>query len=131
MDVVQAYSGHERNVLEEVTRARSRSLDAGSVKDREASENTLSQRLKSLFAVAEAYPDLKADQTYLELQKQLVEVEDQIQMARRYYNGTVRNYDIRVESFPSNIAARIFGFRRADYFEIETATERETPDVEM
>jgi LemA protein len=131
VELVEGYSSHERRLFEEVTRARAASMQAHGVKDIEAGENLLSQRLRTLFAVAENYPDLKADQTYLALQGQLVEVEDQIQMARRYYNGTVRNYDIRVESFPSNIAAGLFGFRRAEYFQIETATERSAPEVEI
>ncbi|MHC4481465.1 MAG: LemA family protein [Planctomycetota bacterium] len=131
VEVVQSYSAHERGLLEQVTRARSESRRADDIKQREATENVLSERLKTLFAVAEDYPDLKADSSYLALQRQLVEVEDQIQMARRYYNGRVRNYDIRVESFPGNIAASLFGFRRAEFFQIETATERRAPELEM
>jgi len=129
VEVVKGYSGYERSVLEGVTRTRTESMGAKSLKDRETSENALSQNLKSLIAVAEAYPDLKANQTFLELQKQLPEVEDHIQMARRYYNGTVRNYNIRVESFPSNLVAGLFAFGRADFFQIETATDREAPKV--
>ena len=131
VEVVEGYSAHEKNVLERVTRARSESINAKQPKDRETSENVLSQTLKTLFAVAEAYPDLKADRAYLELQNQLTEVEDQIQLARRYYNGTVRNYNIRVESFPSNLVARVLGFGTAEFFQLETATEREVPEVEM
>lgn len=131
VDCVRAYSAHERTVLEDVTKARAESAATRGVKERETSENALSQGLRALFAVAEDYPDLKADQSFLELQKQLVEVEDQIQLARRYYNGTVRNYNIRVESFPSNAVARAFRFGSAEFFELETATEREVPQVEV
>ena len=131
VELVEGYSSHERRLFQDVTEARAASMRAGEVKDIESAENSLSARLRTLFAVAENYPQLKADQTYLALQRQLVEVEDQIQMARRYYNGTVRNYDIRVESFPSNVVARLFAFRRADYFQIETATERAAPEVEI
>ena len=87
--------------------------------------------LKNLFVVAENYPDLKANQNFLDLQKQLVEIEDQLQYARRYYNGAVRNYNIRVESFPSNIIAGIFDFKQDNFFEISLSTERETPEVNL
>jgi len=84
-----------------------------------------------LFAVAEAYPDLKANKNYLDLQQQLAEVEDQLQMARRYYNGTVRDQNIRIESFPSNLVAGSFGFRLAEYFGIEDAGDRQVPEVRV
>lgn len=87
--------------------------------------------LKSLFVVAENYPDLKANQNFLDLQNQLVEIEDQLQYARRYYNGAIRNYNIRVESFPSNIIAGIFDFKQDNFFEISLATERATPEVKL
>jgi len=131
VEVVAGYSAHERKVLEEVTRVRAESEGAAGVKELQTSENALSQALRGLFALAERYPELKADRTYLALQDELVKVEDHLQMARRYYNGTVRNYNIRVESFPNNLLAGIFGFRVADFFELETATEREAPKVEI
>ena len=84
-----------------------------------------------MFAVVEDYPDLKANVNFLDLQNQLTEVEDQLQYARRYYNGTVRNYNIRVESFPSNIVANIFDFNQEEFFEITLATERKTPEVKI
>ena len=87
--------------------------------------------LKNLFAVVENYPDLKANVNYLDLQKQLTEIEDQLQYARRYYNGTVRNYNIRVESFPGNIIAGIFNFKQEDFFEITLSTERVSPEVKL
>ena len=129
VETVKGYTRHERGLFEKVAEMRSRCAGAGGVRQRGAAENALSKVLKNLFAVAESYPDLKASVNYLQLQKDLTEVEDRIQMARRYYNGTVRNYNIRVESFPSMLVARLFGFRRADFFEIEFATERKAPEV--
>ena len=87
--------------------------------------------LKNLIIVAENYPDLKASENFLNLQNQLTEIEDQLQYARRYYNGAVRNYNIRVESFPSNIIAGIFSFKQENFFEITLATERATPQVKI
>ena len=133
VEIVKGYGSHERNLFEDITRLRTESIELKpeNVKARENSENALSQRLQSLLAVVEAYPSLKADVNYLELQRQLVEVEDQLQYARRYYNGTVRNYNIRVESFPGNLVAGVFEFVPAEFFQIRTATERATPEVEL
>jgi len=131
VDTVKGYAHYEKNLMEEITRMRGSMMTAMSVKEKGAAENGLSQTLKSIFAVAENYPDLKANQNFLNLQKTLVDTEDQIQMARRYYNGTTRNYNILAESFPSNLIARAFNFKGADYFEIEYATERKVPDVKM
>jgi LemA protein len=129
VDVVRGYSEHERGVLEEVARARAESAAAGGVKDAETAENVLTGHLKRLFAVVEANPDLRANVNFLDLQKQLAEVEEQIQFARRYYNGAARDLNIRIESFPSMLVARLFGFQRAEFFQIETATERQPPEV--
>jgi len=131
VDAVKAYGAHERRLLENVTRARSDSMKAERVTDKETQENLLSQQLKHLIAVAEAYPDLKASASFTDLQEQLVEVEEQIQYARRYYNGTVRDYNIRVESFPSNVIAGMFRFKPADFFKLACAMERAAPEVEM
>ena len=131
VEVVKGYSRHERKLLTDIAELRSRSLSAERLKDREESENALTDQLKGLFALAEAYPQLKADRQFLRLAEQLSAIEDQLQMARRYYNGAVRNYNIRVESFPSNLVARLFGFKRAEFFQIETATERAVPKVEV
>ena len=133
VETVKGYGAHERNLLEEITRLRAESVELkpGDVKGREISENALSLQLGNLLALVENYPALKANVNYLELQKQLVEVEDQLQYARRYYNGTVRNYNIRAESFPGNLVAGAFGFRRAEFFEIQTAAERATPEVDL
>jgi LemA protein len=94
-------------------------------------EGALSRSLANLFAVAEGYPDLKANQNFLDLQNQLSEVEEEIQLARRYYNGTVRNLNIKIESFPSNIVAGIFKFTQAEFFEIEDDADRAVPKVEF
>ena len=92
-------------------------------------EGLLSRSLANIFAVAEGYPDLKANQNFLELQTELSAIEEQIQMARRYYNGTVRNLNIKVESFPSNIIAGMFNFIKAEFFEIEDPADRAVPKV--
>ncbi|MFO7599760.1 MAG: LemA family protein [Candidatus Desulfacyla sp.] len=129
IETVKAYMGHERGVLEKVTELRAQSLHTGSVEERAKLEGALSRSLASLFAVAEGYPDLKANQNFLDLQTQLSQLEEQIQMARRYYNGTVRDYNIRVESFPSNLVARGFAFKQAEFFEIAEETDRAVPTV--
>ncbi|MDD5680735.1 MAG: LemA family protein [Candidatus Omnitrophica bacterium] len=129
VEAVKGYAGHERKVLEEVTSIRSTLLDSANAGEKRNLENKLSVGLKSILALAEAYPDLKANQNFLALQQSLVEVEDQLQMARRYYNGTARNYNTMTGMFPGNIVAKLFNFNQADFFEIEYATERKAPDV--
>jgi len=131
IETVKGYVTHERKVLEEITTLRSRLANPTTLLQKGQLENSLSQALKSIFALAEAYPDLKASQNYIELQRTLAEVEEQIQLARRYYNGAARDYNIMVESCPSNMMARIFGFSKAEFFEIELATEREVPGVKF
>ncbi len=129
LEAVKGYLQHERGLLERVTELRARSLQAGSVAEKSEAEGMLTRALGNLFAVAENYPDLKADQNFLDLHRALSETEDQIQLARRYYNGTVRNLNIMVESFPSNVVARTFGFSRAEFFEIEDPGDRAVPRV--
>ncbi len=131
VEVVKGYAAHERRVLDEVVQRRVEAVRARTVREKESSESALSLSLGQLFAVVEAYPELKANVNFLELQKQLAEVEEQLALARRYYNATARNLNIRVESFPSNVTARWFGFGLSDYFEVETAAERAAPKVEM
>ena len=128
---VQGYSKHEKTLFEDITQKRSEAVKSESIKDKAPAESGLSGMLKSLFAVVENYPDLKANENFLNLQNQLVEIEDQLQYARRYYNGAVRNYNIRVESFPSNVVAGIFNFKQDNFFEIILATERTTPEVKL
>lgn len=130
VETVKGYAQHERKAFEEITRLRSKLSDQSmTVQEKGKLENSFTQALKSIFAVAEAYPDLKANQNFIELQKTLADVEEQLQLARRYYNGTARDYNIMVESFPNNLLAALFRFAKAEFFEIELATERETPEV--
>ncbi len=114
---VKGYSRHEKNIFEDVASLRTQA--------------EIVKGLKGLLAVAEQYPDLKASQNFLKLQKDLVDIEDNLQYARRYYNGTVRDYNTRVQSFPGVIVAKMFGFQPASFFEIEFATERKTPEVDL
>jgi len=130
LEAVREYTAHERELFADVARLRVRAIDAAPP-EQSAAENALSGGLRSLFAVAERYPEIKASKNYLDLQENLAEVEDQIQLARRYYNGAVRNYNNLVQSFPGMIVARLAGFGAAGFFEIERATERVTPAVEL
>ena len=131
VEAVKGYKQFERKTLEEVTALRSKSVAADGIQNKADSENAISRALKSIFAVVEAYPELKANQSFLDLHKNLVEIEDQLQMARRYYNGTVRDYNILSQSFPSNLIAGSFRFDKAEFFEIEYATERQVPEVKI
>ena len=128
---VKGYMSHEKNLLEEITELRSQSDAADNVIDQGKAESSLSGSLMNLFAVAENYPELKANENFLDLQKQLQEIEDDIQMARRYYNGTVRNNNVLVESFPTNLVANAFSFGKADFFEIKDQNVRDVPKVEF
>ena len=130
VETVKGYASHEKEVLERVTKMRSGG-EGLAVGQAATAESELTHSLKSLFALAEAYPDLKANQNFQSLQNTLIEVEDQIQFARRYYNGSVRNFNVLVNSFPSNILAKIFSFKPAEFFEIELTTEREVPNVKL
>jgi len=129
VETVKGYAGHERGVLDEVTRLRSQSLEAKAPAQRSQVEGLLSGALAGLFAVAENYPDLKASQNFAELQGALSELEGQIQMARRYYNGAVRDLNTAVESFPAVLVARPLGFEKAEFFELENPADREVPEV--
>jgi LemA protein len=131
VETVKGYSRHEKELFEKITQLRNEGMNAENVKQRGQIENALTQGIRSLFAVAEAYPDLKANQNFLDLQKNLVLIEDEIQLARRYYNGTVRNNNILVESFPSLLVANLGGFKKADYFELENVAEREAPKTDF
>lgn len=131
VESVKGYSKYERNLLENITQKRSEAAKIENIKEKAPAESDLSGMLKNLFIVAENYPDLKANQNFLDLQHLLVEIEDQLQYARRYYNGAIRNYNIRVESFPSNIIAGIFDFKQDNFFEISLATEKSTPEVKL
>lgn len=128
VETVKGYAKHETSTLESVTNLRSDSQD---VNERGAKEGQISRALANLFAVAEAYPDLKASQNFVDLQNSLDEIEDDIQLARRYYNGSVRDLNVLVESFPSNLIAGAFNFKTAEFFEIELARQRDVPEVDF
>lgn len=129
VEAVKGYMKHERDLLTQVTALRTESLNARDVQDKARLEAALSRSLANVLAVAEGYPQLKANENFLDLQSRLAAVEADIQLARRYYNGTVRDLNIKVESFPSNLVAAFFGFRQADFFEIEDQTQRRVPEV--
>ena len=133
METVKGYMAHERETLDAVVNARARATSAAAAgpEARAQAEGELSAALGRLLAVAEAYPDLKANTTFLEFQNALQGVEEEIQMARRYYNGAVRNLNIQVESFPSNLVANAFKFEQAEYFELENEAERAVPQVKF
>jgi len=118
VETVKGYATHEREAFENVTKARSAAMGASSVGDHGKAENMLTGALKSLFAIAEAYPDLKANQNFLELQRELSDTENKIQSARRFYNGNVRDLNTAVQSFPGNIVAGWFSFKSAEFFEL-------------
>jgi len=128
---VEGYAGFERSLLENLTRLRTAADAAGNMAEVNAQENRLTGGLKSLFALAEAYPDLKANTNFAQLSSQLVEIEDTLQYARRYYNGAVRDLNVAVESFPSNLVAGWFGFRSETYFEVASVAERAVPRVSL
>jgi len=133
VEAVKGYATHERSVLEEVTALRGAASEVpeGDVAGRSKVENALSAGLGKLIALAEAYPDLKASGNFLDLQKQLSALEDDLQMARRYYNGAVRNLNVEVQSFPSSIIAAVGGFAPRDFFELADAGDRSTPQVQF
>jgi LemA protein len=129
VETVRGYSRHESGVLEKVTRLRG--ANPGPSSELAEGESSLSRSIGRLFALAEDYPDLKASENFGQLHASLVEIEDQLQFARRYYNGTVRDNNTLVESFPSNLVAGWFRFRGAEFFEIELASHREAPGVQL
>lgn len=116
---VKGYAAHESGVFEKVTEARANALNAQGVKETAAAENQFEGALKSLFAVAEAYPDLKANQNFLQLQQELVDTEDKIQAARRFYNGGVRDLNTKIQVFPNNVFASSLGFKQREFFEVD------------
>ncbi len=121
INTVKGYAKHEQGVFEEVTKARSAVVNATGVQETADAENMLTGALKSLFAVAEAYPDLKANENFKALQDELVDTEDKIQAARRFYNGSARDLNIKVQTFPTNLFANMLGFKTREFFEVEEA----------
>ena len=131
IETVKGYMAHEQATLEKVVQARSESIRVKEVPDAEAAECELSGALRNLLALAEAYPDLKANQNFMQFQDHLVETEDRIEMARRYYNGSVRDYNILIESFPGILIAGMLNREPRDFFEIEFAYEKDAPEVQL
>src|SRR3989338_2728720 len=133
INTVKGYASHEESVLSKVTEMRAKAMQGGgSMEDRGKSENMLTGALKSLFAVSENYPDLKANQNFLELQRELSDTENKIQAARRFYNGNVRDLNTGLESFPNNIIGSVFHFKKRDFFELEeNALSRESVEVKF
>lgn len=129
VETVKGYASHEANVLEAVIKARSVAMGAGSPQEAQEAENLLTGSLRQLFALGEAYPDLKANENFRELQIQLADTEDKIQAARRIYNGNVRDYNTKIQSVPSNIIAGMAHFTAREFFEIENPAEREAVKV--
>lgn len=127
VNTVKGYASHESGVFERVTEARTAAMSAEGAESQGQAENMLSGALKSLFAVAEAYPDLKANQNFLELQRELSDTENKIQAARRFYNANVRDFNTTAQSFPSNIIASMFGFDSREFFELEEGSPAEEP----
>jgi LemA protein len=131
VETAKGYLKHEREVLETVTKARQQAIDASGVRDQAQAENFLSQTLRSLFAVVENYPDLKANQSMLAVQEELVSTENKISFARQHYNDTVMRYNTRTEVFPSNVFAGMFGFKQREFFELEDEGQRAAPKVDF
>ncbi len=131
VEIVKGYAKHEQSTLEKVTEMRTAAMNSSSVSDKSHKESMLSGALKSIFAVSESYPDLKANQNFLQLQQELSEVEDDIQMARRYYNGSVKQFNTKIQTFPNLLVAQLFGYKAEDFFELENENERKVVDVKF
>ncbi len=131
VNTVKGYAEHEKEAFENVTKARALAMGAQSVKDHAQAETQLSGALKSIFALSEAYPELKANTNFLHLAEELADTENKIQASRRFYNGNVRDLNIAVESFPSNIVAKIFSFMKREFFELEEAAAKNPVEVKF
>ncbi len=131
VETVKGYATHEDKLFRDIAELRAKSIAGGSVNEQSAVGQAMSQALGRLFAIAEAYPELKADANFRDLQDKLSGIEDEIQLSRRYYNGAVRNLNTLIESFPSNIVANFFRFLKSEFFEIGDAAQREAPKVDF
>jgi len=131
VETVKGYAGHEKTTLENVVKARQAGIAAKTVKDQAAAENMITGALRQLFALSEAYPNLKANENFLALQEELSSTENKISFSRQYYNDTVQTFNTRQEMFPANLVASMLGFQPAEFFEIELAAEREAPKVKF
>lgn len=128
---VKGYAQHEAGTLEKVIQARNAAMSATGVAEKGTAENALAAGLKSIFALAEAYPDLKANTNFQQLQLELSDTENKIQASRRFYNGNVRDFNTNVETFPANTIAGMFGFKKREFFEIENPAEKAAPEVKF
>jgi LemA protein len=131
VETVKGYAKHEQETLNRVIEARNSALKAEGVKAQTAAENQLNSALANVFALSEAYPDLKANTNFIQLQQELSAIEGDVEKARRYYNATVRENNIMVESFPSNLIANAMGFQLGEYFELENISERAAPQIKF
>jgi LemA protein len=131
VNTVKGYAAHEKETLEKVIQARQIAIDAKTVAEQGQAENMLTSTLRSLFALAEAYPDLKANQNFLLLQEELSGTESKIAYARQFYNDTTMSYNTGIQTFPANVLAGMFGFTAREYFEIELGEQREAPTVQF
>lgn len=131
IETVKGYAAHEKQLFEDIAEKRNQSIKADTVKEKSEAENQLSGTLRTLFAVAEAYPELKANQNFSELQKSLADIEEQLQLARRYYNGTVRDFNNKIETFPNVLISGAFGFKKYDFFEVQDDKEKKAPEVKF
>jgi LemA protein len=131
IETVKGYATHEDKLFRDIAELRAKSIAGGTVADQSAVGQAMSAALGRLFAIAEAYPELKADANFRDLQDKLSGIEDEIQLARRYYNGAVRNFNTLIQSFPSNLVANSFSFSTAEFFEIGDAAQREVPKVDF
>ncbi len=131
VETVKGYASHEDKIFRDIAELRAKSIAGGSVADQSAVGQAMSAALGRLFAIAEAYPELKADANYRDLQEKLAGIEDEIQLSRRYYNGAVRIFNTMIESFPSNFIADFFKFAKSEFFEIGDAAQREVPKVDF
>jgi len=131
VETVKGYAAHERELFENVTKARNMAMGAQTVKEHSEAENFLSSTLKTLFAVSENYPQLRASENFLELQRELRDTEDKIQASRRFYNTNVMALNTGVESFPANVIANMFSFKKAEFFEVEDAAAKEPASVKF
>ena len=131
VNTVKGYAKHESSAFENVTKARAAAMGAGTLAEKGQAENMLTGTLKSIFAIAEAYPDLKANQNFLELQRELTDTENKIQAARRFYNTNIRDLNTKVESFPNNIIASVFRFSQTEFFELEETSARGPVEVKF
>lgn len=131
VETAKGYMAHEKETLEAVIKARQTAIDAGSVGDQAKAENMLTASLGKLFALAESYPDLKANENMMQVQEELTSTENRIGFSRQHYNDSVATYNVKVESFPSNVIANMFSFQMAEYFELEDVQEREPVKVQF